>query len=169
MSDYFINIVAILEYSKKSKNNKTLDGKKMLTTLDQFIILYHSIRKNWYFPFKIWLFYNMELPSEWNYILRQLDVHVLRVVDDLRINALKYKMGGTHKLIINCNCIALKNPKLNMDADVSVMYGCYNYSNWTRLCKYLKCKIPKQKNKYRTKTNRWHDKMITYYHTQKRY
>tara|TARA_R110000824_G_scaffold53249_3_gene147500 strand:+ start:6775 stop:7635 length:861 start_codon:yes stop_codon:yes gene_type:complete len=128
-----INIIIPCTPNYKGKDiiNTILKRKDMVS---QFIILYNSIKKNWNFDYRINLFYNEQI--KFNEIdvhkLSNLDIDIFPIKPDfektpymLRCNALTHKLRnpGSHRLLLDCDTIALKEPNFDMSCDWQAMFA----------------------------------------------
>lgn len=130
-----------------SKQNVINTVNKRIDILSQFVILYNSIKENWHFDYRINLFFNNKMPFN-DYDLNKLsklDIDVFAINPDhqrnpymLRCNALthKIKKTGTHRLLLDCDTIALKEPIFDLTCDWQAMFAnsviekkFYNYIN----------------------------------------
>lgn len=107
---------------------------KSIDIVSQFIILYKSIKRNWNFEYDISLFHNKNIPFNQKDLdkLSKLDINIFSIEPDsektpymLRCNALTYdiKNKGTHKLLLDCDMIALKNPNFDLSCDWQAMFA----------------------------------------------
>lgn len=128
-----INIVipCTPNYSNKKIINTV---SKKIDIVSQFIILYNSIKKNWNFDYKINLFYNQKYSfSDYDLSrITKLDIDIYPVNSDhkktpymVRCNALceNLKNKGTHRLLLDCDTIALSNPNFNLNCDWQAMFA----------------------------------------------
>lgn len=107
---------------------------KSIDIVSQFIVLYKSIKKNWDFDYDISLFHNKNIPFNQKDLdkLSKIDINIFSIDSDsektpymLRCNALTYdiKNKGTHKLLLDCDMIALRNPNFDLSCDWQAMYA----------------------------------------------
>jgi len=128
-----INIVLFLN-PNYTKNKIINTSKKKLDLVSQFIILYHSIKRNWHFNYKISLFHNPNFPFS-NFDksrLEKLDVDIYQVKPDhplipyyCRCSCFTYplKYKGTHRLSLDCDMIALSEPLFDLNAHFQVNFA----------------------------------------------
>lgn len=118
-------------YNKKNIINTV---KKSIDVVTQFVILYRSIKKNWHFNYRINLFYNKDMPFNQRDLerLSKLDIDMFAINPDyestpymLRCNGLTHplKNQGTHRLLLDCDTIALKNPEFDLSCDWQAMFA----------------------------------------------
>jgi hypothetical protein len=118
-------------YSKKNVINTV---NKKIDIVSQFIILYNSIKQNWNFDLKINLFYNKNY--NFNNVdtkrLSALDIDIFAVEPDnrltpfmVRCNALTHNLrqAGTHRLLLDCDMIALCEPNFDLSCDWQAMFA----------------------------------------------
>ena len=129
-----INIIICCTPNYQNKNIINTIQKK-ITIVEQFIILYKSIKKNWIsFDYNINIFHNKNIKFNKNDYnkLKNLDINIYSIDPDdehtpymCRCNALIYPIEniGTHKLLLDCDMIALKEPKFNLNCDWQAMYA----------------------------------------------
>lgn len=168
MNEIFVNIMVIIN---EIPSRKMYKGRK-LSYLDQFVVLYYSIKKNWKFPNKINLCHSQDFSKEWLDVLMQLDIDIIRLSADeddnqyyVRPYCYLHKMKGTHKLILDCDMVALENPTFDLKYDAMGSYGGYYYNKWRELCNYLGCKYPEYPIRYKSpKNNKYHALMQDHYH-----
>ena len=108
--------------------------RKEIDIVSQFIVLYHSIRENWNFEYRISLFHNKSFPfSEYDSRrLSKLDIDIFATEPDyektpymLRCNALTHETRkvGSHRLLLDCDMMALKEPRFDLSCDWQAMYA----------------------------------------------
>lgn len=141
-----INIIVTCTPNYQNRNIINTVNKQ-IDIVSQFVILYNSIQKNWKFNNRINLFYNKSHSfneSDKNR-LSKLDIDIHAIDPDyektpymLRCNALTHslKNSGTHRLLLDCDTIALKEPEFDLSCDWQAMYAgsvvdpsCYKYIN----------------------------------------
>ena len=119
-----------------------------LSYVDQFVCLYHSIKKNWSFDYEIYLCHSKPLSAESQRKLQYLDIKIIQVESPdpknypylIRSSAWKIKTQGTHKLYLDTDMIALKNPTFDLSKDFLVMPCNSNvYNAEGRIIKLIKC------------------------------
>lgn len=104
-------------------------GSRRLSHVDQFIVLYHSIKKNWSFDYTIYLCHSLPISNKTHNRLKNLDIKLVQVESPdpqnypylLRSNSWRIKTQGTHKLYLDIDMVALKNPEFDLSMDFSVM------------------------------------------------
>ena len=108
---------------------------KSIDVVSQFIILYHSIVKNWTsFDYHINLFYNKHIPFNEDDMKRlsELEIDIFPVEPDydktpymLRCNGLTHKLKNksSHRLLLDCDTIAVSEPSFNLLRDWQAMYA----------------------------------------------
>ena len=141
-----INIIVSCtpNYDRKNIINTVTKRKDMVS---QFVILYNSIKKNWKFDYRINLFHNDQIKFSESDLRRlsKLDIDMFSIKPDyektpymLRCNALTHSLKrlGSHRLLLDCDTIALKEPNLDLSCDWQAMYAnsvvdtrYYNYIN----------------------------------------
>jgi len=112
----------------KQNKFKTYEGI-YLDFCTQFIILYNSIKKNWTFDYKIYLCHSLPLSLDSLEKLKNLDIEIVRIEPSdsanfpylIRNDSWKLKTNGTHKLYLDTDMIALKNPNFDLSKDFLVM------------------------------------------------
>jgi len=115
-------------YWDKQNKFKTYKGQ-YLDFCTQFIVLYNSIKKNWTFNYKIYLCHSLPISPQSLEKLKNLDIEIVRIESDdpenfpylIRNNAWKLRTDGTHKLYLDVDMIALKNPIFDLSKDFLVM------------------------------------------------
>ena len=129
-----INLIICCTQNYDNKNIINTIQKK-INIIDQFIILYNSIKKNWkILDYNINLFYNKNFPysKEDFYKLNKFDIDIYGIEPDdsklpymCRCNALTYplKNTGSHKLLLDCDMIALNEPKFDLTCDWQAMFA----------------------------------------------
>jgi hypothetical protein len=128
-----INIIVpcTANYTRKNIINTI---NKNIDIVTQFVILCNSITENWSFDYRISLFHNRNIPFNKDDLSRlsKLDIDIYAVEPDyenspymLRCNALTHKVKnkGTHRLLLDCDTIALKEPNFNLSCDWQAMYA----------------------------------------------
>lgn len=108
--------------------------RKEIDIVSQFIVLYHSIRENWNLKHRISLFHNKSFPFSEHDLKRllKLDIDIYAIEPDyektpymLRCNALthKIKKPGSHRLLLDCDMVALEEPNFDLSCDWQAMYA----------------------------------------------
>lgn len=143
-----LNIIVCCTPNYERKNiintvNKSID------MVSQFIILYNSIKSNWRLDYRINLFHNKQISFDDSDLerLKNLDIDIYSIEPDynktpymLRCNAMTHKLKnvGSHRLLLDCDTIALKEPKFDLSCDWQAMYAnsvvnekYYDYINTT--------------------------------------
>ena len=108
-------------------------GKK-IDMVSQFILLYNSIKKNWNFDYRVNLFHNRSI--DFNLMdkkrLSDLDIDIYGVDPDtscnpymVRCNGLTHELKNksTHRLLLDCDTIALSEPSFNLKVDWQAMFA----------------------------------------------
>lgn len=118
----------------KNKNQINVIYKK-IDLLDQFIMAYYSIKKNWKTTeYDISLFHNKDMPfNEYDMNrLKKLDINIIPCEPDhhkisylCRNSALTYKLRkkGTHRLIVDTDTLFLKEPVFDLSCDWQAMFA----------------------------------------------
>jgi hypothetical protein len=101
--------------------------KKNIDIVSQFIILYNSIKKNWNkFEYRISIVHNIEFSDEDTINLSFCDIDIYKVSPDFeelpfqnRCACLttELKNVGTHRLVLDCDMIALNEPIFDLNCD----------------------------------------------------
>lgn len=130
-----INIVFFVT-PNYTKNKSQINAiYKKIELLDQFIMAYYSIKKNWKITeYDISLFYNKNIPfnkSDFNK-LNKLEINIISCEPDhikipylCRNSALTYKLPktGTHRLIVDTDTLFLKEPIFDLSCDWQAMFA----------------------------------------------
>lgn len=107
--------------------------KKDIDIVSQFVMLYNSIKDNWKFDYKINLFYNQDFQFNETdrEILADLDIDIYAIESDckdlpymIRCNGLTHKLKntGTHRLLLDCDMVALNEPDFDLSCDWQAMF-----------------------------------------------
>jgi len=127
----FVNILVFCS-PNYSKNTRINTVKRSISTVDQFIILYKSIKKNWHFPYRITLCNSIEFNDVDRNRLDELDIDIFFVDPDIpelpfycrgacfRIDT---TIIGTHRLVLDADMIALNEPELDYTVDFQAMFA----------------------------------------------
>lgn len=122
----------------KYDNNKRVGtAPKDIDVVTQAIILYNSIKCNWKsFEYDITLFHNKNIKwsdEDWTRITDLQDLNIISVDKGDHPNipwqtrlpcfSHKLKRKGTHRLVLDCDMIALKEPKFDLTCDWQGMYS----------------------------------------------
>lgn len=130
-----INIVFFLTPNYKKKKNQVNVIYKQIDLLDQFVMAYKSIKKNWkHDKYYINLFHNKDykFSDEDHAKLSKLDITIIPCEPDhpnipylCRCSALTYELPNkcTHRLILDCDVIALNEPIFDLSCDWQAMYA----------------------------------------------
>jgi hypothetical protein len=109
---------------------------KSIDIVTQFNILYNSIKKYWTnFEYNITLFHNKNIiwsEYDWNRIIN-LDIDIIGVDEadhpsvpwQTRIPCFKHKLKyeGTHRLVLDCDMIAVGAPEFDLTCDWQAMFS----------------------------------------------
>lgn len=139
---YMLNIVFFLTPNYTKNKNKINVIYKKIDLVDQFIMAYYSIKKNWnIIKYDISLFYNKDMPfneGDFNK-LNKLEINIIPCEPDhnnipylCRNSALTYKLpkAGTHRLIVDTDTLFLKEPIFDLSCDWQAMFaGGVNIAN----------------------------------------
>lgn len=141
-----LNEIDVEDYPQIGYMTKTFRGKTV-SLIDQAEILIKSIKKNWHFPNKIFVFHSLPMSYNARDRLRTAGAKVLRQQHDIasfgaienRITALicKPSVNSTHRLILDVDMIALENLELDLDQDAMVGLSGYNVlpeKDWRYIC-----------------------------------
>ena len=129
-----INIVFFVTPNYQKNTHIINTTYKNITVVEQFLVAYHSIKKNWTnFNYDISLFHNKDYKfneTDYNKLLK-LDINLIPCEPDhskipylCRCAALTYKLPqlGTHRLILDCDVIAHKELILDLSYDWQAMF-----------------------------------------------
>ncbi len=131
MDNAFVNIMIMCtpNYNKAKYQGAV---KRPISVVEQFVVLYHSIQKNWTFPNRITLLHTKEFNDHDLNMLTKLDIDMVHTKPDIELvswtcrcqcYSIDTKIKGTHRLVMDCDMIALKNPEFDWDADFQAAYG----------------------------------------------
>lgn len=139
-------------------------GKYPLTSVNQFIILYFSIKKNWSNMNinKIYFIHSLPLNAIDKRILSKLDIIILykptlskhkALLHSSREHSYLIPSDADYKLILDTDMIAIKEPNLDFSHDVMATYepNQWDYKVWQELCNACKCKLPNYNIRKETK------------------
>ena len=130
----FVNIIVMCNQNYEN-DNRIGTIKRTLSPLKQFIVLYRSIKKNWNFPYRISVVHTIDFRGNDMDIIKSLDVDIFKVDPDMPgykefqhrckcgCLCIEPKNIGTHRLILDIDMIALKNPNFDYDVDFQAMYA----------------------------------------------
>ena len=127
MTYIFVNIIIFLS---PMYNNGPIIGvvNKKLHLVKQFYYFYKSIKKNWTFPNRITLIHSTDFTKDDFDFLSQLDIDIIKTKPDFDHSdfrwhnawqryIVKTKIKGTHRLICECDQLAIKNPQFDYNVD----------------------------------------------------
>lgn len=127
----FVNILVFCS-PNYSKDNRINTIKRKITVVDQFIILYKSIKNNWNFPYRISLCNSIEFNKTDKERLSELDIDLYFVEPDIpelpfycrgACFNVQTSIKGTHRLVLDTDMIALKNPNFDYEVDFQAIYA----------------------------------------------
>lgn len=121
-------------YNQKERTGTILRQRDLVT---QLLILFESIKKNWKdFEYDFYCFHNKNIKwsnEDLDKVARYDDLNLIGVDEydhvmvpwQNRITCFTYplKRYGSHRLVLDCDMIALKNPKFNLEMDWQAMFG----------------------------------------------
>jgi hypothetical protein len=137
----------------KTFHGGSLSGiKKQISYIDQFLILYETVKKNWTTPnyvFEFYLFHSIPFSEEVKNILKKTDVTVTLVNYEkhktkIRPVAYFYDIECDYRLVLDVDMIAVDNPVFDLNLDFQAMYGGnkYNKEQWEEICEFLNVTMP---------------------------
>jgi len=140
-------VICINEISKFA--GTTSNGiKDSLSYVNQFLMLYYSIKENWFFNYKIYLIHSRDFLDETYKNLNSLDIVLKKInTENLLIRPESYLLdiNCDYRLVLDSDMIALKNPIFNFKYDAQAQYGDFNYESLPKeLFNVLKIKQPKE-------------------------
>ena len=161
MQNTFINIF-INGNSMSDKELLALDrgyvakryNGKLLTNIDQTEILVNSIQQSWSFPNRIHFIHSYPLKEADRIRLSKYGIHILHRPSNSKHKGLAFATRdvsylepderGTHRLILDSDMIALREPKFNFDYDVQAIPGksMFDVTQWKKICGYAGCELP---------------------------
>lgn len=124
--------------------------KKEIDVVTQFVMLYNSIKDNWKFDYRINLFYNKDIPfNEHDHeLLESLDIDMYAVEPDWKTLPYAVRFNGsihplknpsTHRLLLDCDMIALSEPTFDLSCDWQAMYAKTTFD--AKYCEYINQKF----------------------------
>lgn len=159
---FFLNICVDLNEVPPTADGNKATGvvqkyykNRPLDYVDQFIVLYHSIKQNWKFPCRVNLIHSTDFTEEASKRLSELDIDIFRVEPHFKnrphiIRGHSYsilcKTKGTHRLIMDADMIALREPEFDLTTGAQCMYGgndCAKKEDWEKICKVMGYDVPK--------------------------
>lgn len=155
MKDNLINIMIVCS---PNYANKILFGSTSNNIVDQFIIFYYSIKKKWTFNYRINLVHSLPFNEEDLKKLKKLDIDLIftEPTDPNPQRAyncrdkcyiVEPKTNGTHRLVLDCDMLALNDPKFNLKTDVSAMFvgkNVYSLADYEYICDFMGYKKSKK-------------------------
>jgi hypothetical protein len=160
MNNYFVNIIVNGNSMRESELRMRDRGyvpkffeRRLLSNVDQAVVLFNSINQNWTFPHKTYFIHSRELFPRDKSRLEKLGVTLLKRSSGSKYKALDFAsrgasylepMKGTHKLILDSDMIALRNPTFDLTKDFLATPGksMWNKSEWANICRYCAVKLP---------------------------
>lgn len=131
-----INICIYCNPNYNSKKIPLLSSKKNIDIVSQFVVLYYSIKQNWKtLEYRITLFYNLNIKwskEDWDKI-STLDIDIIGCPKSdhpnfpwhNRLVCFRYplKNVGTHRLVLDCDMIAMAEPEFDLECDWQAMFS----------------------------------------------
>ena len=166
-----IAIIICINEINKFRGTTSNRIKGSLSYVNQFLMLYYSIKENWFFNYKIYLIHSRDFSKKTYEILNNLDIVLKKInTDNLLIRPESYLLDieCDYRLVLDADMIALKNPTFNFDYEAQAQYGDFNYEslpnnifdvlkinkpNESNFKIYEKINIPNHKRKLWSKTN----------------
>ena len=145
-------IAIVITINEVGKFVGTTSGgiKGSLSYVNQFLMLYYSIKENWFFNFKIYLIHSRDFSEKTYKILNNLDVVLKKInTKNLLIRPESYLLdiNCDYRLVLDADMIALKNPTFNFNYDAQAQYGYFNYDFLPKkVFNILKIKKPIESN-----------------------
>ena len=143
-------IAIIISINEIGKFVGTTSGgiKGRLSYVNQFLMLYYSIKDNWFFNYQIYLIHSRDFLKETLKILNKLDVVLKKInTKNLLIRPESYLLdiNCDYRLVLDADMIALRNPTFNFNYDAQAQYGDFNYESLPKkLFNVLQIKQPKE-------------------------
>lgn len=119
-----------------SETPRVQTSPKIIDVVSQFVFLYNSIKRFWTnFEYRITLFHYKQIvwsDSDWDKV-KNLDIDIISVNEpdhpsvpwQTRIPCFSHKLTklGTHRLILDCDMIALGEPEFDLTCDWQAMFS----------------------------------------------
>ena len=143
-------IAIVIAINEVSKFNGTTSGgiKGSLSYVNQFLMLYNSIKDNWFFNYQIYLIHSRDFSEKTHEILINLDIVLKKInTKNLMIRPESYLLDidCDYRLVLDADMIATKNPTFNFNYDAQAQYGDFNYESLPKnLFDVLKIKQPSE-------------------------
>ena len=132
----FINIFVPLNILDQEEYQQGTT-KKTINLLKQFLVLYKSIKSNFInINYDIYLLYNNEFKENDYNLLKNLDLNLIKIDIDKNLKKdytiveicmkrlnISTKIKGTHRLLLECDQIFLKEPLFDYNVDFQAMYA----------------------------------------------
>lgn len=124
--------------------------KGSLTYLEQFYMLYYSIKDNWKFNYDIYIVHSCDFDTDVLEKLKKLDVKILKITTTnllIRPESYLLNIDCDYRLVLDCDMVALNNPSFNFNYNAQAMYGDFNYELLPKsIFKNLRMRIPNENN-----------------------
>lgn len=161
-NNYFLNIIVVVNPNYDNLD-RLLSRKKKFNIVEQFIILYNSVKENFKsIKYKINIFHSIDYNDHDSNLLSSLDIDIYKVDPDIsnipKLNHsircqtynTKLKNSSKYRFMIDCDCYFIRDPSnelkywIEKDIDFISAYGNNNYlannqDNGEKIVKYL-CK-----------------------------
>ncbi|GAF70182.1 unnamed protein product [marine sediment metagenome] len=152
-----INDISVEKFLHNGWIPKTYRGKP-LSVVDQAVFFIRSIQKNWTMPRDIYVMHSLPMPREsWDrlneagatVLPRQHGLEGFAAVEN-RFTAYQdsYRTDATHRLILDADMIALKDPGLSLDYDIQAGLAGYcvlDREDWQYICGVCGVEMPSGK------------------------
>jgi hypothetical protein len=128
-------MINIIVFCNPNYTNKKIINTitKNISIIDQFIFLYKSIKKNWKkIKYNITVIHNIDFNFSDLNKLSNLDIDIIKCEPDFielpfqnRCACLtqKMKQEGTHRLVLDCDMLALNEPDFDLSCDWQCMFA----------------------------------------------
>lgn len=144
---------------------------KLLSSIDQAVILISSIKKSWNFYNEIYFMHSYPLLPRDRARLERLDINILRRESNSKHKGLAFANRGasylepmacTHRLVLDTDMVALREPTFNFKLDAAATPGksLFTLEQWKRICGFCDLEIPTTRVKKETMS---HNSYVDYY------
>lgn len=122
-------IVCINDLITHRKNIHTNDVKS-INFIEQFVMLYYSIKENWHFNYEIYMFHSYPIREKYLNKLKTLDINIVQINEEeyfIRPHSFCIPINCDFRLVLDTDMIAVNDPNFDFKYEAYGMYSTMDY------------------------------------------